>query len=120
MTDNSEVLHGWAERSVNLARQIVKAVFMMAVLLGAAKTPPAVAQTTPQAKSGGDVACHVETIDYKGWKAEQISNQWVQLIVVAQNGGRVMQVIFDGHAYLFVNPKLAGQYLRPSQDTWFN
>ena len=120
MTNNSEVLHGWAERSVNLARQIVKAVFMMAVLLGAAKTPLAVGQTTPQAKSGGDVACHVEAIDYKGYKAEQISNQWVQLIIVAQNGGRVMQVIFDGHAYLFVNPKLAGKYLQPSQDTWFN
>jgi hypothetical protein len=24
------------------------------------------------------------------------------------------------HAYLFVNPKLAGKYMPPSQDTWFN
>ena len=88
MTDNSEVLHGSAERSVRLARQIVEAVFVMAILLGGAKTAPAVAQTTPQSKFAGNVACHVESIDYKGWKAQQISNRWVQLIIVAQNGGR--------------------------------
>jgi len=31
-----------------------------------------------------------------------------------------MQVSFNGHAYLFVNPKLAGRYIPPSQDQWFN
>ena len=31
-----------------------------------------------------------------------------------------MQVTFDGHDYLFVNPKLAGKYMPPSQDQWFN
>ena len=120
MTDQSEVLHGSAQRSVSLARQIAGAVFTMAVLLGAVKTPPAIAQTAPQAKSAGSAACRMESIDYKGWKAQQISNRWVQLIIVPQNGGRLMQVIFDGHAYLFVNPKLAGKYMQPSDDEWFN
>ena len=55
--------------------------------------------------------CRVEAVDYKGWHAQQISNRWVQLIVVPQNGGRLMQVTFAGHAYLFVNPKFAGKYL---------
>jgi hypothetical protein len=41
-------------------------------------------------------------------------------MVVPQNGGRLLQVSFDGHAYLFVNPKLAGKYFSPSQDEWFN
>src|SRR5262245_60504902 len=50
-------------------------------------------------------ACHIEPVDYKGWQAQQLSNKWVQLIVVPQNGGRLMQVTFAGHAYLFVNPK---------------
>src|SRR5258705_10797998 len=64
--------------------------------------------------------CRVEAVDYKGWRAEQISNRWIQLIVVPQNGGRLMQVTFDGHPYLFVNPKYAGRYLPPNPAEWFN
>ena len=65
-------------------------------------------------------ACRVEPTDYKGWHAEQISNRWVQLIVVPQNGGRLIQVTFAGHPYLFVNPKFAGKYLPPTPGEWFN
>src|SRR5262249_42816889 len=64
--------------------------------------------------------CRIEPVDYKGWQAQQISNRWLQLIVVPQNGGRLMQVTFAGHAYLFVNPKLAGKYSPPSSNQWFN
>jgi hypothetical protein len=64
--------------------------------------------------------CHVESIDYKGWQAQEISNRWVRLVIVPQNGGRLMQVSFNGHDYFFVNPKLAGKYMPPSQDQWFN
>jgi len=74
----------------------------------------------PQAEGGSDASCRAETIEYKGWKAEKISNQWVQLIFVPQNGGRLMQVSFNGHDYLFVNPKLAGKTLPPNEDEWFN
>jgi hypothetical protein len=59
-------------------------------------------------------------VNYKGWQAQQLSSPWVQLIVVPQNGGRLMQVSFAGHAYLFVNPKYAGKYLPPKADQWFN
>jgi hypothetical protein len=62
----------------------------------------------------------VEAADYKGWHAQQVSNRWVKLIIVPQNGGRLMQVGFNGHDYLFVNPKLAGKYIPPSEDQWFN
>ena len=65
-------------------------------------------------------ACRVEAVDYKGWKAQELSNRWVQLLIVPQNGGRLMQVTFGGHAYLFVNPKFTGKYLPPSASTWFN
>jgi hypothetical protein len=64
--------------------------------------------------------CRVENVDYKGWQAEQVSNRWVQLVIVPQNGGRLMQVSFHGHAYLFVNPKLEGKYMPPTEDVWFN
>jgi len=64
--------------------------------------------------------CRVESVDYRGWKAQQLSNQWVQLVIVPQNGGRLMQVTFGGHVFLFVNPKFAGKYFPPSTTDWFN
>jgi len=73
-------------------------------------------QANPQAASG----CRIEAVDYKGWHAQQIANRWVQLVVVPQNGGRLMQASFAGHSFLFVNPKYAGKYLPPSPTQWFN
>ena len=64
--------------------------------------------------------CHIGEVNYQGWQAEQVSNRWVQLVVVPQNGGRMIQVTFSGHSYLFVNSKLAGKYFPPSSDQWFN
>lgn len=65
-------------------------------------------------------ACRVEPADYKGWHAQKLSNRWVELIVLPQNGGRLIQIIFAGHPYLFVNPQYEGKYLPPSQSQWFN
>ncbi len=76
--------------------------------------------TFGQANQPASSGCRVEPVEYKGWHAQQISNRWVQSIFVPQNGGRMMQVIFAGHSYLFVNPKLAGKYLPPSSNQWFN
>jgi hypothetical protein len=64
--------------------------------------------------------CRIDSVDYRGWHAQQLANRWVQLILVPQNGGRLMQVTFDGHPYLFVNPKYAGKYLPPATGQWFN
>ena len=80
---------------------------------------PGLAQTTsgPSQPAG---SCRIESTDYKGWHAQQVSNRWVQLIVVPQNGGRLMQVTFGGHPFLFVNPKYEGKYLPPDPSQWFN
>src|SRR5712691_1516782 len=78
---------------------------------------PSFGQSKNQTKGA---ECRVEAVDHKGWHAEQISNRWVQLIVVPQNGGRLMQVTFAGHPYLFVNAKYAGKYLPPNPSEWFN
>jgi len=99
---------------------VLGTVFAMAVVLCGAQTLLASAQTASQAKSAVNAECRVESVDYQGWQAQQVSNRWVQLVFVPQNGGRLMQVSFDGHAYLFVNPKFAGKYIPPSQDDWFN
>ncbi|HTZ82678.1 MAG TPA: hypothetical protein VMB66_05775 [Candidatus Acidoferrales bacterium] len=78
------------------------------------------AQTPNSGTPTGDQFCRVEPAKYKGWDAEQVSNRWVQLVIVPQNGGRLMQVTFNGHAYLFNNPKLAGKYFPPTSGKWFN
>jgi hypothetical protein len=89
-------------------------LLLMVVACGAISLAPAFAQDK------GQTACQIEPIDYRGWPAQQLSNKWVKLIVVPQNGGRLMQVTFAGHDYLFVNPELAGNYMPPSSAQWFN
>ena len=68
--------------------------------------------------------CRVQNTDYSGWKAIQISNPWVTLQIVPQLGGRLMEVTFGGHEYLFVNDQLKGQQFTPevsaAQQRWFN
>jgi hypothetical protein len=120
MKDKSEILQGLMKRRIGLARPVAGAVLMVTILFCLGRTSPAVGQTAPQTKLSGNARCNVESIDYKGWKTQEVSNRWVQLIIVPQNGGRLMQVTFNGHDYLFVNPKLAGTYMPPTQDHWFN
>ena len=97
----------------------MRAVWISVVIAGVITSTGSVL-TFAQAKPVKSAVCRVEPVSYKGWQAQQISNQWLQLIVVPQNGGRLMQVTFSGHDYLFVNPKLAGQYFPPSSSDWFN
>src|SRR5438445_2371790 len=54
--------------------------------------------------------CQLRPTNFEGWKAEELSNDWVRLTIVPQVGGRLMQVTFAGHSYLFVNPQYKGQY----------
>ena len=97
------------------ARHLV--VVLLVGVTGLRRTSAHAASQPDPSKSS---ECRVEAVDYRGWRAEQLSNRWVQLIVVPQNGGRLMQVSFAGHAYLFVNPKFAGKYLPPTSNQWFN
>ena len=78
---------------------------------------PAQAKGEPSPASS---SCGVEATNYKGWSAHELSNRWLKLEVVPQNGGRLMQVIFNGHPFLFVNPKYEGKYLPPDPTRWFN
>jgi hypothetical protein len=97
--------------------QIVAALFVFVVPL----CPRGVsAQVKGEPGQTASPACRIEAINYKGWHAQKVSNRWVQLVVVPQNGGRLMQISFAGHSYLFVNPKYEGKYLPPSSEQWFN
>jgi hypothetical protein len=90
------------------------------LLLGGTAQNMAAAQASATVHPAANSTCRVEAVDYMGWHAEQLSNRWVQLVVLPQNGGRVIQVTFAGHPYLFVNPKFAGKYLPPDTSQWFN
>lgn len=57
--------------------------------------------------------CQVQSTAFEGWKGEELFNDWVRLTVVPQLGGRLMQVEFGGHGYLFVNPQYKGKYFPP-------
>lgn len=80
---------------------------------------PRTATASPEASAK---LCSVGPIMFDGWQAQQMTNQWLQLVFVPKLGGRLMQVTFAGHPYLFVNPKYRGQYFPPEEGTrkWFN
>ena len=63
------------------------------------------AQSSPAAASGMHAPCQAQAVNFEGWKAEELFNDWVRLTVVPQLGGRLMQVQFGEHRYLFVNPR---------------
>ncbi len=69
-------------------------------------------------------ACSVAAGTYRGWQAEILHTPFETLTFTPQLGGRLMQVEFAGHAYLFVNPAYAGQVIPPSEGypkgKWFN
>src|SRR5262249_9607562 len=68
--------------------------------------------------------CTVRPANYKGWNAQQIRNEWVTLTLVPKLGGRLMQVAFGPHEYLFVNRQYEGKYFPPiasdALPTWYN
>jgi hypothetical protein len=68
------------------------------------------------------MACEVHPVAFEGWQAQQVSNDWVQLTFVPQVGGRLIQVTFNGHPYLFVNPVYKGKYISPAEAAgrWIN
>ena len=72
--------------------------------------------------AGSASACHVHPVVFDGWQAQQVSNDWVRLTFVPQLGGRLIQVTFNGHPYLFVNPVYKGKYISPAEAAgrWIN
>jgi hypothetical protein len=66
--------------------------------------------------------CTIRPVEFDGWHAEEVANDWIRLTFVPQLGGRLMQVAFDGHNYLFVNPVYKGKYISPTEadGRWIN
>ncbi len=77
----------------------------------------ALASTTATAEP-----CRIQPVTFEGWPAQQMTNDWLQLTFIPQVGGRLIQVSFNGHAYLFVNPVYKGKYISPVEASgrWIN
>jgi hypothetical protein len=67
-------------------------------------------------------SCQIHAVVFDGWQAQEVANEWVTLTFVPQLGGRLMQVSFNGHPYLFVNPVYKGKYISPAEAAgrWIN
>jgi hypothetical protein len=72
---------------------------------------PALLGLPLQSQGTSSAACQVHATNYLGWKAEELSNLWVKLEIVPQIGGRLIQVTFGGHDFLYVNPLLEGKVI---------
>ena len=72
---------------------------------------PALVSSPSPCQIAASHGCQVQATNYLGWKAEELSNPWVKLEVVPQIGGRLIQVTFGGHDYLYINPLLQGQVI---------
>ena len=64
-----------------------------------------------QCQAASTPGCSVQETNYLGWKAEELVNPWVKLELVPQIGGRLIQVTFGGHDFLYINPELKGQVI---------
>ena len=75
-------------------------------------------QSTPTPSS----SCQIHAVVFDGWQAQEVANEWVKLTFVPQLGGRLMQVSFNGHPYLFVNEVYKGKYIAPAEAAgrWIN
>ena len=66
--------------------------------------------------AGSTPGCSVQATNYLGWTAEELANPWVKLEIVPQIGGRLIQVTFGGHDFLYVNPNSKGKVIPLARD----
>ncbi len=99
-----------------LALVVVLAGLPMAGQTAQPASKPA-AQPTPKpgfkvgSKPASKAICTIRPTNFMGWKTEQLANKWVTLEIAPQLGGRLMQVTFGGHDFLYINPGLQGKVI---------
>ncbi len=55
-------------------------------------------------------------VDFRGWSAYRLGNEFVQLVAVPAIGGRIMAYDLGTHPFLFVDPDLAGKLFSPEEN----
>jgi hypothetical protein len=98
------------------------AAFLILSTIGARHPLFAAPPSEKSAPAKPGTRCTLQPANYDGWKAELLSNRWVKLMIVPKLGGRLMQVTFDNHDYLYVNAQLKGQLnsIDTEHHRWYN
>lgn len=69
-------------------------------------------------------AAELTQTKFKGWDSTQLRNDFIQIDVTPQLGGRILGYQLDGHSFLWTNPALQGQLPPPSRlgpdGAWLN
>ena len=62
--------------------------------------------------------CRVAKENYLGWTVVRLANGILELLVVPEIGGRVIQLRVGGLDLLYVNPRHAGRVYRPEENNF--
>lgn len=61
--------------------------------------------------------CSLTHEPYCGWQALRLSNGIVDLYIVPEIGGRMIQLSFGGHEFFYVNPRHQGRVYSPEENS---
>jgi hypothetical protein len=68
--------------------------------------------SAPAANQG----CSLDRVDFEGWDAFRLANGIIELFVVPQIGGRVIQLRLGEHPYFYIHPDHRGRVYPPAQN----
>jgi hypothetical protein len=60
--------------------------------------------------------CSLSKVNFEGWPALELANGLVQIFVVPEIGGRIIQMRLGEQPFLYINPRLRGQVFLPEQN----
>ncbi len=58
-----------------------------------------------------------ENVIYNGWKCLKMSNEDTEVYIAPAIGGRIIQYVYQGHPFLWVNPDLKGKVYPPKENS---
>jgi len=68
-----------------------------------------------EAGSAHNHPCKLGKMNFEGWPAYELANGLLQLFVVPEIGGRLIQMRLGDQPFLYINPQLRGQFFPPEQ-----
>jgi len=66
--------------------------------------------------SGAVLAAQVEEVNYKGWKCLKLSNKNTEVYVAPEIGGRIIQYVYMGRPFFWVNKQYEGKVFPISEN----
>lgn len=99
-----------------IARRYFPTIVLVSISLlrGAEPTPRIGDDHQPRHSGGLAQPATVEPAAYRGWSTQCLRNGMVELHVVPEIGGRVVQLCMGSKEFFWVNPQLAGTVSPPS------